>query len=278
MNRTITFEKAPLTVVGRSPEIGSPAPHFSAVSSDFEEVDLKAYGEKTKLIIFFPSIDHPVCDLQVREMNRRAKELPTSAVVMGISRDTPFALKRFRETFDIRNLDLVSDQRYGSFGINYGVLIRELNLLCRGAVILDRGNRIRYRQIVHELSNQPDFDDIMKHLRAIARGPVDEENVAAAGRTESTLSSETIPALMSEIPGWDLVEGKRISKQFTFKNFSDTKLFLDLICTVAEEEGHHPSLTMNYNRLRVSLTTHTAGGLTARDFTLARIIDSLLRV
>ena len=83
---------------------------------------------------------------------------------------------------------------------------------------------------------------------------------------------------MSEIPGWDLVEGKRISKQFTFKNFSDTKLFLDLICTVAEEEGHHPSLTMNYNRLRVSLTTHTAGGLTARDFTLARIIDSLLRV
>jgi thiol peroxidase len=278
MNRTITFEKAPLTVVGRSLEIGSPAPRFTAVSSDFEEVDLKSYGEKNKLIVFFPSIDHPVCDLQVREMNRRAKELPTSVVVMGISRDTPFALKRFRETFDVRNLELISDQRYGSFGINYGVLIKELNLLCRGAVILDRGNRIRYQQIVHELSNQPDFDAIMEHLRAIARGLADEEGAAIAGRIESTLSSEMILALMSEIPGWDLVEGKRISKQFTFGNFSDTKLFLDLICTVAEEEGHHPSLTMSYDRLRVSLTTHTAGGLTERDFTLARIIDSLLQV
>ena len=276
MNRTITLEKAPLTVVGRSLEIGSPAPHFTAVSSDFEEVDLKSYGEKTKLIIFFPSIDHPVCDLQVREMNRRAKELPISVVVVGISRDTPFALKRFRETFDVRNLELISDQRYGSFGINYGVLIRELNLLCRGAVILGRTNIIRYRQIVHELSNQPDFDDIMEHLAAIARGHADEEGVAIAGRAESPFSPEMIPALMSEIPGWDLVEGKKISKQFTFGNFSDTKLFFDLICTVSEEEGHHPSLTMSYDRLRVSLTTHTAGGLTEKDFTLARIIESLL--
>ena len=77
------------------------------------------------------------------------------------------------ETFDIKNLELFSDQRYGSFGVSFGVLIRELNLLCRGAVILDRSNHLQYRQIVPELSNQPDFDDIMEHLGEVITAPTD---------------------------------------------------------------------------------------------------------
>jgi thiol peroxidase len=245
-------------------------------------VSLATYAEKFKLIVFFPSIDHPVCDLQVREMNRRAKDLPESVAVIGISRDTPFALKRFSETFDVRNLELISDQRYGSFGICYGVLIRELNLLCRGAFILDRSNHLRYRQIVRELSNQPDFDDIMVHLWEVARAPADEDETPRYKRREtgegeeSALSSESISTLMSDIPGWELVEGKRISKRFSFKSFTEAKLFLDLICAVAEEQNHHPSLTLSYNRLHVSLTTHTAGKPMDKDFTMARLIDSLM--
>jgi thiol peroxidase len=281
VENTITLEKEPLTLVGRSLEIGTPAPPFTAVSTHMEEVGLATYGEKIKLTIFFPSIDHPVCDLQVREMNRRAKDLPESVAVIGISRDTPFALKRFRETFGIRNLELISDQRYGSFGISYGVLIRELNLLCRGAVILDWNDLLRYRQIVHELSHQPDFDDIMKHLWEIVRGSAEGGGTPLHSRRESgegeasSLSPEAVSRLMSGLSGWELVEGKRISKRYTFKSFIDAKLFLDLICTIAVERDHHPSLTLNYNTLHVSLTTHAAGGPTGRDFTMARLIDSL---
>ena len=55
----------------------------------------------------------------------------------------------------------------------------------------------------------------------------------------------------------------------------EAKYFLDLISVIAEEQGHHPTLTLIYNKLKVTLTTHAAGGLTENDFIMARIIDEL---
>ncbi len=281
MDRTITFEKLPLTLAGRTLDLEMRAPDFTALTTDLQDTTLAAYGPTVKLISFFPSIDHPICDLQVREINRKARALPETVAVIGISRDIPFALKRFRETFDIRNIDLISDYRYGSFGLNYGVLIKELNLLTRGAFILDRGNVLRYRQIVRELTNQPDFDDIFNHLDEVLldpertpASPVSFECIPCEG-TAPTLTDEVILSLMPEIPAWELIENRKISRQFTFRDFIEAKSFLDILAAIAEEQGHHPSFILNYNRLRVTLTTHAAGGLTDNDFIMARIIDQL---
>ena len=76
MEKTVTYEKTVLTLKGRALEPGMRSPVFTAVNTDLEHTSLSAYGSTIKLISFFPSIDHPVCDLQVREMNRRVHRLP----------------------------------------------------------------------------------------------------------------------------------------------------------------------------------------------------------
>jgi len=88
------------------------------------------------------------------------------------------------------------------------------------------------------------------------------------------LPKEKTEELLAQYRGWELAEGK-IKKTFKFKDFSAAKHFLDRIAEVAEEQGHHPRLTIDYNKLIVTLTTHAAGGLTENDFIMARIIDEL---
>jgi 4a-hydroxytetrahydrobiopterin dehydratase len=72
-----------------------------------------------------------------------------------------------------------------------------------------------------------------------------------------------------------LLEDKRIEKTLKFKDFVEAKYFFDLIAVIAEEQGHHPGLRLNYNKLKITLTTHAAQGLTDNDFIMARIIDEL---
>ncbi|MDD5060631.1 MAG: 4a-hydroxytetrahydrobiopterin dehydratase [Candidatus Omnitrophica bacterium] len=89
------------------------------------------------------------------------------------------------------------------------------------------------------------------------------------------LSKERIETLMAQERGWELVEGKKLVKEFKFPDFLEQKYFVDLVAIVAEEQGHHPVLTLIYNKLKVTLTTHAADGLTENDFIMARLIDEL---
>ncbi|MCX6339913.1 MAG: 4a-hydroxytetrahydrobiopterin dehydratase [Candidatus Aureabacteria bacterium] len=83
--------------------------------------------------------------------------------------------------------------------------------------------------------------------------------------------------MAARIKGWELVEGVKLKKEFTFKDFVEAKYFLDLLAMVAEDQGHHPVLTLLYNKVRVTLATHAAGGLTENDFIMARIIDAVIQ-
>ncbi|MDD2679859.1 MAG: 4a-hydroxytetrahydrobiopterin dehydratase [Candidatus Omnitrophica bacterium] len=89
------------------------------------------------------------------------------------------------------------------------------------------------------------------------------------------LAKDKIKKLLEATRGWELVEDKKIAREFKFKDFTEAKYFLDLVSIIAEEQGHHPTLTLIYNKLKITLTTHAAGGLTDNDFILAKIIDTL---
>jgi pterin-4a-carbinolamine dehydratase len=201
-------------------------------------------------------------------------------VVIGISKDLPFAQKRFKVTFNIRNMPLLSDHKYGSFGINYGVLIKEWNLLTRGVMIVDRLNTLRYVQITSDLVNQPDYEETLERLEEVITNP---ERAQSDGGPSECIHARNLPPLPSAViqkmlkrsPGWEFVEGKKLVKRYRFNSFADAKYYLDLLSIIAEEQGHHPSLLLNYDRLKVTLTTHSAGGLTENDFIMAGIIDEL---
>jgi thiol peroxidase len=244
-------------------------------------VTLGDFKGKIKVITSFPSIDTPVCDLQVKEFNKRATGLSSEVVIVGISKDLPFAQKRFCETFDIKNVQVVSDYQTASFGINYGLLIKELNLLARSVIIVDKADVVRYLQLVTEITKSPDYDDALKNLAEVLKNPSIAVQKASPVKCKpceggaAALPKEKIEKLLAQHRGWELVEDKKLVKEFKFKDFIEAKYFLDLIAVVAEEQGHHPTLTIIYNKVRVTLTTHAVGGLTDNDFIMSKIIDEL---
>ena len=281
MNRKITFKGSPLTIVGRNIKVGNAAPYFRVVAQDSKEVSLLDFKGKIKLVTSFPSIDTPVCDLQVKEFNKRAVGLSSDIVITGISKDLPFAQARFCQANDINNILTFSDYKFSSFGINYGLLIKELNLLARAIIILDKNDIIRYIQIVEELTRAPDYNDALKNLEQALKDPQGEIQTELPAKCKAceagvpALAKEKIEKLLAQYRGWQLVEDKKIVKEFKFKDFVEAKYFLDLVAVIAEEQGHHPNLTLIYNKLKITLTTHSSGGLTENDFIMAKIIDEL---
>ena len=119
------------------------------------------------MISVTPSLDTPVCDLQLRRFNSEAAQFPADIVVLNISMDLPFAVSRFCSSAGIERVRALSDHRDASFGTAFGVLIKELRLLARSVFILDRENVVRYREIVPELSTHPDYEKALRALKAV---------------------------------------------------------------------------------------------------------------
>ena len=88
------------------------------------------------------------------------------------------------------------------------------------------------------------------------------------------LTPDEVATRLKEVRGWTL-EGDKITKLFTFKDFAEAVAFLDGITPVADEQNHHPDLSIHWNELTLTLWTHASGGLTERDFRLARAIDDM---
>ncbi|MDD4908545.1 MAG: thiol peroxidase [Candidatus Omnitrophica bacterium] len=282
MSRTILHKGRPVTLVGRLLRLQDIAPDFHVASQDLSDISLADLKGKIKILTSFPSIDTPVCDLQIKEFNKRACGLNQDVLILGISKDLPFAQRRFCDFFEVKNVRLLSDYKTSSFGINYGILIKELNLLARSVIIVDKNNRIRYIQITGELSAPPDYGEALNMLEDVIRNPAWGEKEEALPRCKPCeigalpLPEDKARAMLSErSAAWQMVDGKKITREFLFRDFSEAKYFLDLISVLAEEQGHHPGFVLAYNKLKVTLTTHAAGGLTENDFIMAGYIDRL---
>lgn len=279
MARNITFKGNPLTLVGRAIKEGQSAPDFKVTAQDLKEVGLADFSGKVKILTSFPSLDTPVCDLQVKEFNHQAAGISAQTIIVGISKDLPFAQKRFCDTFEIKNIRVLSDYKTSSFGINYGLLIKELNLLARSIIIVDENDTLRYIQIVPELTTSPDYTAALSALESVIKQPAPGARQGLPAKCKPCaagtppLPREKIEKLLAQYRGWELIDEKKLVKEFKFKDFLEAKYFLDLISVIAEEQGHHPTLTIIYNKLKITLTTHAAGGLTENDFIMAKIID-----
>jgi 4a-hydroxytetrahydrobiopterin dehydratase len=90
----------------------------------------------------------------------------------------------------------------------------------------------------------------------------------------SKLSEEEIADRLSRLNAWEIKDGK-LSKAFHFDDFMGGVDFVNKVASVAEAEGHHPDLSVGWGRVVVYLSTHSAGGLTTKDFSLASLVDAL---
>lgn len=165
--QTVTMHGRPLTLLGQTPLPGDVAPDFVVLDQEVNEVRLSQYKNKIKIISVTPSLDTPVCDLQLRRFNHEAAQLPADVVVLNISMDLPFAIARFCNAAGIDRVKTLSDHRDASFGRGFGVLISELRLLARSVFILDKDDRVRYAEIVPEVSNHPDYEKALRALKTL---------------------------------------------------------------------------------------------------------------
>ncbi|MBP6332793.1 MAG: thiol peroxidase [Aminivibrio sp.] len=166
-NGITTMKGNPMTLVGPELKVGDKAPDFTVLDQTMGKKTLKDYDGKIKVISVTPSLDTPVCDLQIHWFNEDAANQPADVAVLNISMDLPFAIRRFCATGGIDRAMALSDHRDASFGTNWGVLMKELRLLARSIFVVDRENVIRYVQIVPEQTAEPDYEAALKALKAL---------------------------------------------------------------------------------------------------------------
>ncbi|MCX7697084.1 MAG: thiol peroxidase [Bacteroidales bacterium] len=160
----VAFKGQPMTLVGSLTQVGKLSEDFTTFDTDLKPVTLSQFRGKTVVLSIMPSVDTPVCAQQTRKFNELATSLE-DVVVITISMDLPFALKRFCASEGIRNVITSSDYKHREFGYKYGFYIEELGLLARGIVIIDKEGRITYVEYVPEISQEPDYEKALDHLR-----------------------------------------------------------------------------------------------------------------
>lgn len=161
----VTMKGNPMTLVGPELRVGDPAPDFAVVNGSLEPVTLDSFRGKTKLMSVVPSLDTPICELQTKRFHEEAGKLPADVAVLTLSMDLPFAQTRFCTTHGIAGIHVLSDYQTGSFGSQYGVLIKEVRLLARAIFVVDPEDRIRYLQVVPEVTEHPDYDAALAAVR-----------------------------------------------------------------------------------------------------------------
>ena len=163
----VTFKGNALTLIGPELKAGDNAPDFRVLNGELKEFGLKDFAGKIKIISVTPSLDTPVCDIQARRFNKEVAGLAADVAVLNVSMDLPFAISRFCTSAGIDKVLALSDHRNASFGMAYGVLIKEMRLLARSVFIIDKNDSIRYMQIVPEVTDLPDFDAALAEIKKL---------------------------------------------------------------------------------------------------------------
>lgn len=156
----------PLHTNGELPAKGSHAADFSLVNADLGTTSLDHFKGKKLILNIFPSIDTGTCATSVREFNKKASSLENTAVLC-ISRDLPFAQKRFCGAEGIENVVTLSDFRDGEFGKNYGLELTDgplKGLHARSVVVLDENHQVVYTELVPDIKDEPNYDAALAAL------------------------------------------------------------------------------------------------------------------
>jgi len=163
----ITMKGNPLTLVGKQPKVGEHAPDFEVLDNDLSPVRLSSFLGKVCVIASVPSLDTPICDMETRRFNEEAGILGPDVAILTISMDLPFAQKRWCGAAGVDKVTTLSDHLSASFGETYGVLIKELRLLARAVFVVDGDGVVQYVQIVKEVTDEPDYDDVLGALKKL---------------------------------------------------------------------------------------------------------------
>ncbi len=163
---TVTLKGNPWNTNGELPKVGDSAPEFELKKADLSLTHLSDYQGSSVILNIFPSIDTATCAASVREFNKRAASLVNTKVIC-VSRDLPFAQKRFCGSEGIENVLTASDFATGDFGRKYGVELLDgplAHLHARAIVVLDENGIVKYTELVSEIADEPNYEAALAAL------------------------------------------------------------------------------------------------------------------
>ena len=157
---TTKLQGKTVALSGNKISVGDKAPAVTLTGKDLSNVMVGGKQEKVQVLVVVPSLDTPVCAMEAKKFNEKAAKLNNTTVTV-ISMDLPFAMGRFCTTEGIENVQVGSDVRNKDFAKAYGVLISEgalAGFTCRAIFVVDKGGKVTYKEIVPEVTTEPDYD------------------------------------------------------------------------------------------------------------------------
>ncbi|MCG3686531.1 thiol peroxidase [Aliarcobacter butzleri] len=166
---TVKFKgELEVTLNGTELNVGDIAPVVTVVGQDLSDITIGGQNGKAQVIVVVPSLDTGVCATETRRFNSEAAKIENAEVIV-VSMDLPFAMKRFCTTEGIENLKVGSDFRAKAFAKSYGVLQANgplSGLTARAIFIINASGKIVYKQIVPEITAEPDYDAVLEAAKS----------------------------------------------------------------------------------------------------------------
>jgi thioredoxin-dependent peroxiredoxin len=163
---TVTLGGNTIHTSGELPQIGSKSPDFKLIKTDLGTTTLANFAGNKLVLNIFPSIDTGTCAASVRAFNEKASKLENTKVLC-ISRDLPFAQKRFCGAEGLENVINLSDFNTGSFGKDFGLEITNgplAGLHSRVVIVVDENGTVKYTEQVAEIADEPNYESALAAL------------------------------------------------------------------------------------------------------------------
>lgn len=163
---TVTLGGNAIHTSGELPQIGSKLLDFKLVKTDLGTTTLADFAGNKLVLNIFPSIDTGTCAASVRAFNEKASKLENTKVLC-ISRDLPFAQKRFCGAEGLENVINLSDFNTGNFGKDFGLEITDgplAGLHSRVVIVVDENGTVKYTEQVAEIANEPNYESALASL------------------------------------------------------------------------------------------------------------------
>jgi thiol peroxidase len=163
---SITLKGNPVHTSGELPQVGSMAPNFKVTGAALNDITLSDFSGKRLVLNIFPSIDTGICAASARYFNAAASKLENT-VVLNVSKDLPFAQKRFCAAEGLENVVNGSEYKDNGFSSNYAVMMVSggmSGLFSRAVVVIDETGKVIYTEQVPEIAQEPDYEKALAAL------------------------------------------------------------------------------------------------------------------
>lgn len=164
-SQAVTLKGANMTLLGPELKPGERAPEFSLVDTDLKTRTMSEFKGKVRLISVVLSLDTGICSEQTRKFDEELAAFGDSASAITVSMDLPFSQGRFCSQNTVKHT-VLSDHRDAKFGVAYGVLVKELRVLCRAIFVVNREGIVTYSEYVKEIDSNPNYEKALDAVKA----------------------------------------------------------------------------------------------------------------